>query len=53
MALPAEVKGDGQGRGNSGIFLMGKYEVQVLDSYKTKPTTTARPEASISRPFPW
>lgn len=30
---PAEVKGDGQGRGNSGIFLMGKYEVQVLDSY--------------------
>lgn len=30
---PAEVKGDGQGRGNSGIFLMGKYELQVLDSY--------------------
>ncbi len=30
---PAEVKGNGQGRGNSGIFLMGKYEVQVLDSY--------------------
>lgn len=33
---PAEVKGDGQGRGNSGIFLMGKYEVQVLDSYNNK-----------------
>jgi len=33
---PAEVKGDGQGRGNSGIFLMGKYEVQVLDSYENK-----------------
>ncbi len=30
---PAEVKGDGQGRGNSGILLMGKYELQVLDSY--------------------
>jgi hypothetical protein len=30
---PAKVKGKGQGRGNSGIFLMGKYEVQVLDSY--------------------
>jgi hypothetical protein len=30
---PAEVKGDGQGRGNSGVFLMGLYELQVLDSY--------------------
>jgi len=33
---PAEVKGEGQGRGNSGIFLMGRYEVQVLDSYNSK-----------------
>jgi Domain of Unknown Function (DUF1080) len=33
---PAEVKGDGQGRGNSGIFLMGKYELQVLDNYSNK-----------------
>jgi hypothetical protein len=31
---PADVKGDGQGRGNSGIFLMGLYEVQVLDSWR-------------------
>lgn len=30
---PAEIKGDGQGRGNSGVFLMGRYELQVLDSY--------------------
>ncbi len=28
---PAEVKGESQGRGNSGVFLMGKYEIQVLD----------------------
>jgi len=33
-ATPAQVKGDGQGRGNSGVFLMGHYEVQVLDSYQ-------------------
>jgi len=33
---PAEVKGDGQGRGNSGIFFMGHYELQVLDSYKNR-----------------
>jgi hypothetical protein len=32
-AAPAEVKGSGQGRGNSGVYLMGRYEVQILDSY--------------------
>jgi hypothetical protein len=31
---PVPVKGEGQGRGNSGVFLMGIYEVQVLDSYQ-------------------
>jgi hypothetical protein len=30
---PPEVKGASQGRGNSGVFLMGLYEIQVLDSY--------------------
>ncbi|MFN5422060.1 MAG: DUF1080 domain-containing protein [bacterium] len=31
---PSVVKGEGQGRGNSGIFLMGRYELQVLDNFK-------------------
>ena len=35
-ASPAEVKGSGQGRGNSGVYIMGKYEVQILDSYENK-----------------
>ncbi|HLJ56585.1 MAG TPA: DUF1080 domain-containing protein, partial [Chthonomonadaceae bacterium] len=32
-AAPREVKGESQGRGNSGIFLAGLYEIQVLDCY--------------------
>ena len=35
-ATPAIVKGEGQERGNSGVFMMGRYEVQVLDSYDNK-----------------
>jgi hypothetical protein len=32
-ASPAKVQGESQGRGNSGVFLMGLVEVQVLDNY--------------------
>jgi hypothetical protein len=32
-ASPAEIKGNSQGRGNSGVILMSRFEVQVLDAY--------------------
>lgn len=32
-ASPAEVRGTSQARGNSGVLLMSRYEVQVLDAY--------------------
>jgi hypothetical protein len=33
---PSPAKGEGQERGNSGVFLMDLYEVQVLDCYNNK-----------------
>jgi hypothetical protein len=35
-AAPAEVEGESQDRGNSGVFLMTLYEIQVLDCYQNK-----------------
>jgi hypothetical protein len=35
-ATPSIIKGEGQERGNSGIFLMGHYEIQILDAYHNK-----------------
>lgn len=33
-SAPNPPRGTGQDRGNSGVFLMGQFEIQVLDSYK-------------------
>ncbi len=33
---PTPAQGDSQGRGNSGVFFMGRYELQILDSFDNK-----------------
>lgn len=34
--VPKDIQGDGQARGNSGVYLQGMYEIQVLDNYNNK-----------------
>jgi hypothetical protein len=51
FSCPAELKGEGQGRGNSGVFLMEIYEVQVLDGYNN-PTYADGITASIYGEYP-
>jgi hypothetical protein len=51
FATPREVKGDGQDRGNSGVYLLGKFEVQVLDSYHN-PTYPDGQAAALYGQFP-
>lgn len=36
FASPSKVEGHSQGRGNSGVFLIGEYEIQVLDGYDNR-----------------
>jgi hypothetical protein len=36
FATPTVVKGESQGRGNSGVFFHKQFEIQVLDSYNNK-----------------
>ncbi len=48
---PSPAKGTGQDRGNSGVFLMDTYEVQVLDCYGNK-TYADGTAAAIYGQFP-
>jgi len=48
---PLPVESEGQGRGNSGVFLMSIYEIQVLDSYRN-PTYADGVAAAIYGQYP-
>jgi len=50
-ASPTVIEGEGQGRGNSGVFLMGRYEIQVLDNYEN-PTYADGHAGGIYGEFP-
>lgn len=50
-ATPDPPRGTGQERGNSGVFLMSTYEVQVLDSYRS-PTYPDGQAAALYGEFP-
>jgi hypothetical protein len=50
-ASPSVVKDKSQNRGNSGIMLMGRYEVQVLDSFEN-PTYADGQAAAVYGQYP-
>lgn len=49
---PSRVKGEGQGRGNSGIFMQGVYELQVLDSYNNRTYSNGQAGSIYKRVMP-
>jgi len=51
FATPEEIVGSSQGRGNSGVFLQGVYEIQVLDGFNN-PTYADGITASIYGQYP-
>ena len=50
-SAPDKVVSEGQGRGNSGIFLQDRYELQVLDSYNSRTYSNGQ-AASIYKQHP-
>ena len=50
-AAPKVIEGESQGRGNSGVFLMERYEIQVLDCFNN-PTYADGSTAGIYGEYP-
>ena len=49
---PLKVEGEGQGRGNSGVFIQERYEIQVLDSYESKTYSNGQAGALYKQSIP-
>jgi len=49
---PAEVSGEGQGRGNSGVYFMERYEIQILDSYDNRTYSNGQAGAIYKQHIP-
>jgi len=49
---PLVVEGEGQGRGNSGVFLQGRYEVQILDSYQNRTYSNGQASSIYKQSIP-
>lgn len=50
FATPSKIEKSGQGRGNSGVFLMSTYEVQILDSYQKSTALNEQGKAIYDNP---
>ena len=49
---PNKVEGKGQGRGNSGVFLQMRYELQILDSYQNRTYSNGQAGAVYKQHIP-
>jgi len=48
---PKDVKGNGQGRGNSGVIFQRRFEIQILDSYNNRTYSNGQ-AASVYKQYP-
>ncbi|TSE06767.1 3-keto-disaccharide hydrolase [Aquimarina algiphila] len=51
-SAPDVIQGEGQGRGNSGVFFQNKYEVQILDSYQNRTYANGQATAVYKQHIP-